>query len=182
MFVEAKAKRIQNKSKTQLLSSETIEKDLKIIAEDVLQIYKTIRDYKNRFYTHFNYNKSVNIYPLLVTLEDWYLFGEDAKNLKVKVRQKLIDAELPIKYLDEMPYTICSIRNYEHLIEIVNILEINTVMKEWFKPEHNGHNFGQFLFSNYSEYYKSLDYYFPDDFENIYPNQIMKKPPISEQF
>jgi len=182
IFVEAKAKRIQNKSKTQLLSNETIEKDLNILAEDILQTYKTIEDYKHGYYKHFKYDESIEIYPLLVTLEDWYLFGEDTKNLRAKVEQKLIDAKLPMGYLDEMPYTICSIRNYEHLIEVITVLEINNVMKEWFKPERNGHNFGQFLFSNYSDHYKSIDHYFPDDFENIYPNQIMKKPSVSEQF
>ncbi|MDA3840569.1 MAG: hypothetical protein PF572_05780 [Patescibacteria group bacterium] len=181
-FVEAKAKRIQNKSKTQLLSNETMEKDLNILAEDILQIYKTIRDYKNGCYKHFKYDKSIIIYPLLVTLEDWYLFGEDVNNLKEKVKQKLITAKLSLNCLDEMPYTTCSIKNYEHLVQVINNIEINVIMNDWFKPEHNGHNFGQFLFSNYSKHFKSLDYFFPNDFENIYPDQVMKKPPIPEQF
>lgn len=174
-FVEAKAKRIQNKSKTQLLSSETMEKDLNILAEDILQIYKTIKDHKNGHYKHFIYNESIIIYPLLVTLEDWYLFGEDVNNLKEMVKQKMINAKLPLIYLDVMPYTICSIKNYEHLIQVINNLEINAVMNDWFKPEHNGHNFGQFLFSNYSGHYKSLDYYFPNDFENIFPRSNYEK-------
>lgn len=174
-FIEAKTKRIQSRAKTQLLSNEAIEKDLNILAVDILQIYKTIKDYKNNSYTHFKFNESITIHPLLVTLEGWYLFREDLNTLKEKVKEEMIKAELPLNYLDEMPYTICSIKNYENLLQVINILDIETVMENWHKPEYIGHSFESFLHNNYSNFCKSLVDYFPNDFENIYSNLNLKQ-------
>ena len=47
VFVEAKAKRMRARSKSQLLSDESIDKDLDILADDIVQAYATIIDYKN---------------------------------------------------------------------------------------------------------------------------------------
>ena len=172
-FVEAKAKRMQRKSKSQLLSDEAINKDLDILADDIVQAYTTISDYQKGLYPHLSYKPVVKIYPLLVTLEDWFLFGTDAENLEKKVTDKLKDKDLPATYLTEMPYTVCSIQDFEIVVQLLNSLTITELMNNWFAPEKKGHNFGQFILTNYAGRYKSIDDFFPGDFESIYPNSLM---------
>ncbi|MFA6145932.1 MAG: hypothetical protein WC697_01190 [Patescibacteria group bacterium] len=168
IFLEAKAKRMIARSKSQLLSNEAIEKDLDILADDIVKVYATIYDYKMSRYLHFPYQPSIKVYPLIVTMEDWFLFGEDSKKLSEKVECKLQNRGLDINYLTEIPYTVCSATNYEYFIQILNNHTINEVMNKWFTPDKKDHNFGQFLLSNYNEGYKEIDYFFPNDFEKIY--------------
>ncbi len=174
LFVEAKAKRMQMKSKSQLLSDDAMDKDLEILADDIVQVYATISDYKNGSYAHFQYDLGRRIYPLLVTLEDWFLIGPDADNLEKKVEVELKVRNLPVDYLKEMPYAICCARDFEHLVQILNTHSISEVMSIWFVPEKRGHNFGQFLLTNYRGKYESMDKFFHDDFEKIYPASVMK--------
>jgi len=53
-FVEAKAKRLQVRSKSQLISKDAIEKDLEILADDIVQVYKTTYDYEKNLYPQFS--------------------------------------------------------------------------------------------------------------------------------
>jgi hypothetical protein len=167
IFVEAKTKRMRARSKSQLLSDEAIDKDLDILADNIIQAYATIEDYKNGKYSHFPYQSSLKVYPLIVTMEDWFLLGEDSKTLVKKVRCKIQSKGLSIKYIDEMPYTICSAPNFEHFLQIMNSHQIIDVMRNWFTPEKEGHNFGQFLLTSYPVD-KTLTDFFPGDFGNIY--------------
>ncbi len=66
-FVEAKAKRLQSRSKSQLVSEQAIEKDLQIMAKNIVQVYATISDYKNNLYTNLSYKK-IFMYFLLSSL------------------------------------------------------------------------------------------------------------------
>lgn len=172
-FVEAKAKRLQAKSKSQLLSEDAINKDLEILAEDVAQVYATIHDHKNGHYKHFRYNESVKIYPLVVTLEDWFLMGDNVKSLEERVKEKLKEKDIPLIYIDDIPYTVCSTKNYEQLVQVLNKNKITEIMSKWMPFINEGHNFGNFLIKNYGEGCKYIDDFFPGDFEKIYPEKVM---------
>jgi hypothetical protein len=169
VFVEAKAKRMQVRSKSQILRNEAMEQDLDILAGDIAQVYATIEDYRNGHYPHFPYQQATNIYPLVVTLENWFLFGEDAKRLREKVKQKMEDKNLPYSFTEEMPYIVCSASNYECFVQVLNFHTINEVMSAWFTPDKEDYNFGQFLSTTYHQEYKTINDFFPGDFHKIYP-------------
>ncbi|MCL5795652.1 MAG: hypothetical protein M1338_04855 [Patescibacteria group bacterium] len=169
LFIEAKTKRLSVKSKSEFISDETLDKDLDILAMDIAQTYSTINDYLKGSYLHLSYSKDIKIYPLIVTLEDWFLFGEDAKNLRAKVIKKLLEKGIPENYLKEMPYSVCSSLYFEYLIQIINNHSISQIMDLWFTPDKIDNNFGQFLTTQYRGEYKNIDEYFPGDFEKIYP-------------
>ncbi len=173
IFVEAKAKRMQMKSKSQLLSDDAVNKDLEILADDIVQAYATINDYEKGLYTHFPHKPEIKVYPLIVTLEDWFLFGPDVDNLQKKVEAKLKSRNLPIDYLKEMPFAVCSAQDFERLTQILNSHTIQEVTSSWFVPNKKGHHFGQFLITNYRGKYKGMDSFFPGDFERIYPPSVM---------
>ncbi|MFZ2523404.1 MAG: hypothetical protein WAW92_03400, partial [Minisyncoccia bacterium] len=168
-FVEAKAKRMQALSKSQLISDDAMDKDLEILADDIIQVYLTILDYKNNYYSNFPYKKENRIYPLLVTLEDWFLIGNDSDNLTKKVTRKLEESGLPSNTITDMPFIVCSTYNYEQLIQVLNKYDIKEITNNWFVPDKKGHNFGQFIRNTYKEGIKYIDDFFPGDFEKIYP-------------
>ncbi|MFM1757149.1 MAG: hypothetical protein RL621_2142 [Bacteroidota bacterium] len=169
-FVEAKAKRMQINSKTQLIKNESMDKDLNILADDIFQIYQTMKDYLDGMYTNIDAGE-YKIYPLLVTLEDWYLIGEDLLELKERVKRKLIENSLSEDFLVKFPFSICSTRNYELLLQLIDNNDISKVMDEWHVPERNGHDFGNFIVTHKNLKYRPLVYFFPEEFESIYPKR-----------
>lgn len=168
LFIEVKTKRLLSKSKSQLASNDAINEDLNVLAEDISKTYCTIQDYKNGFYKHFPYKKDYNIYPIIVTLEDLFLMGENLENLKNKVIEKLKEKEIPVEYINEIPYSLCSSKFYEYLLQTLNHNKISEIMKDWHVPERNGHDFGNFVVTNYGKGCKNLSKFFPDDFKKIY--------------
>lgn len=167
LFVEAKTKRMRARSKSQLLSDDAMDRDLDILADDVVQAYATIEDYKKGKYSHFPYSDSTRVYPLIVTMEDWFLLGEDCKALSEKVKHKIQGIGIPIKCTEKTPFTICSARDFEHFLQVLNSQGITEVMTNWFTPDKAGNNFGQFLVTYYPVG-KRLTDFFPGDFEKIY--------------
>ncbi len=101
-------------------------------------------------------------------MEDWFLFGEDSFYLKDLVVAQLNKRGFLKEYIIDMPYIVCSTRNFEQLLQVSNNHEIIDIMDNWKLPENNGHNFGQFLYTNYGSEFKSINEYFPDDFKDIY--------------
>lgn len=167
-FVEAKAKRMKSKSKSELLSENAIKSDLKILAQDIGQVYGTLDDYLKGRYTHFSFKKDFKIFPFLVTLEEWFIMGKDSENLLEMVKNEMFKRNLPEKYLVEFPYTVCSASDFEILIQILNTKPINDIMSKWISLSKQGHNFGNFLRTEYNGQYKTICDYFPEDFDKIY--------------
>lgn len=172
LFVEAKAKRMQMRSKSQLITDEAMERDLDILASDVVQVYATISDYRQGYYTHLPYDADLKIYPIVITLEEWFLMGEDLRNLRAKVENKLAAKGLPLTFIKEMPFIISSAEGYELLIQILNVHTIEEVMANWFTPDKDGHNFGQHLRTGYKHDYVSLVELFPEDFKLMHPEEL----------
>jgi hypothetical protein len=64
-------------------------------------------------------------YPVVVTLEDWYFFGlELPKRLEAAVKDVMAIAGLPLDWLEEMPYSIISIDEFETVAGVVNAVGI----------------------------------------------------------
>lgn len=169
LFVEAKAKRMQVRSKSQLVSNEAIERDISKLATDVVQAYKTISDYRENQYAHFPRRNGVAIYPFVVTLENWYLLGEDLKRLKTAVQHGLERVNLPISFVEEMPFTVCSSDTFEYFVQIIHKHGIQTVMDKWHRPELEGHEFGQHIRTTYTGEFSQLTEFFPREAKMIFP-------------
>lgn len=172
IFVEAKAKRMKSKAKSELLSEEIINKELRILSQDIGQVYATIHDYLLGKYVHFPNNKKLKISPLLITLEDWFMMGDDSVTLMDMVKQELGKRNLPETYVNEMPYTVCSAEDFEILVQVLNTNSIEEIMSKWNPLNKQGHNFGNFLRTEFKGTYKSIEDYFPEDFDKIYKNLL----------
>lgn len=131
LLIECKTKRLAMGAKVCLVSTEDLEKELDKMASFVVQLYKTIVDYKNNKYKTAKYTKGKNIYPLVVTLENWFIFGNElVPILDKKIIEQLKANSLSENYIKEMPYSVCSVRELEELIQIVNQVGIKNVVGE----------------------------------------------------
>ena len=170
LFVECKTKRLILQAKIELANASVIQAELEKMSQFILQIYKTIDDYRNNYYPSFKFDKNTQIYPLIVTLEDWYLFGDKLiVDLKSLVEQKVQDASLPLSYLDDMPYSICSIEEFEDLMQIVQLHGLQSVMKDKvFDKEKKRWNLKTYLATCFGDEMKSLEYLFEEDYKTLF--------------
>jgi hypothetical protein len=76
------------------------------------------------------------IYPLIVTLEEWYIFGHklDAE-IDSRIRIEFHAQGLDENLLQTHPLTICSIGEFERLVALAAMKGIRTVMTEKTNPK-----------------------------------------------
>jgi len=88
--------------------------DIRKLAGAVVQVYKAIRDYRAGSYPHLPYVEARRIYPVVLTLEDWYCCGLYLPTLLDEaVRAVMQAAGLPLDWLEAMPYAVISIDEFE---------------------------------------------------------------------
>ncbi|MEJ1965237.1 MAG: hypothetical protein WDO56_28365 [Gammaproteobacteria bacterium] len=128
LFVECKTKRLPFAAKVALASKEVLEEELGKLAKAVVQVYKTLADANAGLYPHWKPSK-LPVFPLVVTLEDWYAFGDEfISGIDGFVRAGLVDESLDPKIMETLPYTICSIDDFECVIQVVVGVGIKPVM------------------------------------------------------
>lgn len=167
LFVECKTKRLTLTAKTELLSMETLDGDLQKLADFIVQVYKSVRDYRDEQYLHFPFRSGKPLYPLVVTLEEWHTFGPLIQGaLDAKVTSNLQSEQLPAEWLTEMPYLYCSVADFELLMQIIARRSIDAVLRakgtdaeyrRWEMGSYLNHNFpvevkeARVLFREFSE-------------------------------
>lgn len=106
LFIECKTKRVKQAAKM-AFDRDSVQEQFEVLAKAIVQLYKNIADAKQGI-TQWVPN-SRPIYPLVVTLEDWYLFGcPVAAMLRELVLEKLQTQGMDTAMLDSMPYTVVS--------------------------------------------------------------------------
>lgn len=129
LFIECKTKRLTLNAKVELESNLALDNQLEKIADFVIQTYKTIIEYTKGKYPNLKYDQSKNIYPLIVTLEDWYIFGNDIPKINKKIEEKLLKQKLPQDLMIKYPYSVCSAETFETFSQIIKQVGINKVME-----------------------------------------------------
>ncbi|SFH89994.1 hypothetical protein [Albimonas pacifica] len=114
LFIECKTKRMTWASKAEIADLSALQKDLDTLAAAVVQVYKTIVDYRAGSYPQLPFMEGRQVFPMVVTLEDWYLFGSEMPaRLNALVRTRMSEANLSEAWLHEMPYAILSVDELE---------------------------------------------------------------------
>ena len=174
VFIECKGKRMTLPSKTQLVVGNALEKDMQKMADFIVQAYKSIRDYRNDEYHHYKNNKQRTVYPLIVTLEDWHLFG-DSPLLKEAIEKKMSVEGVPLRWLKELPYTVCSASEFEKLVQIIQHEGIEaTIGKKAKDPKRSRWELDVFLSSEYPEKHKNTKALFLEEYDSIFPERVRK--------
>lgn len=114
LFVECKTMRLTWASKSGMSDLSAMAQDIRKLAGAVVQVYKAIRDYRAGSYPHLPYVEARRIYPVVLTLEDWYCCGLYLPTLLDEaVRAVMQAAGLPLDWLEAMPYAVISIDEFE---------------------------------------------------------------------
>jgi hypothetical protein len=130
MFVECKSKRLSWGSKASLTDLQPLEADIDNMAAAIVQVYKTIADYRADAYPHFSPAKDRRIFPTVVTLENWRMFGPVMMNkLGEAVTLRLASEELGAELLQEMPYSVWGIEDLEVGLQIMHSNGISAFME-----------------------------------------------------
>lgn len=120
LFIETKTKKLRLKAKVEITTPKTLIEELDKMAEFVTQAYKTIRDYRNNHYPDYKFDPKKEIYPIILTLENWYIFGDQLEDaLNDKIREKFTKENLDHSWLEKMPYSTCSVEEFEVMIQII---------------------------------------------------------------
>lgn len=123
VFLECKAKRMTQPAKS-AVDPKIIGQQVDFLVRAVVQLYKNIADALGG-HTHWPRNERP-IYPVVVTLEDWLLFGTAADLLIEGVIAKMEEANLDLTWLDSMPYTVASCAEFETVSQTIAEVGIHT--------------------------------------------------------
>lgn len=135
LFIECKTKRLRHDAKVALSDLAPLQAELNKLADFAVQIYKTLADAIAGLYQHWKPTGRL-IYPIVVTLEEWYIFGHqlDAEidsRLRSAFQSNALDEALLARY----PLTICSVSDFERLVGLVAMKDIKTVMDATVDPQ-----------------------------------------------
>jgi hypothetical protein len=130
LFVECKAKRLRADAKVALGDLTALRQELEKLAEFAVQIYRTLADALDGKYPHWTPSERP-IFPLVVTLEDWYVFGHAiAAEIDAHLRSAFRDNGLNEGMLERFPLRICSVAEFEQLVSIIASKDVHSVMNE----------------------------------------------------
>lgn len=165
LFIECKARRISLPAKIELRDSSIILKELDKMAKIILQIYKAIDDYCNNLYPSFKYEEERKIYPIILTMENWFLFGDKRSDILDKmIIKEFNNIYLPIDYLKKMPYSICSVEDFEGMMQVMQTTYIKKFMdRKVFDKEKIEWLFRPFMSNEFTEESRKIKFLFEDE-------------------
>jgi hypothetical protein len=130
LFLECKAKRLSWDAKAALSNLKPLEADIDSMASAVVQVYKTLTDHLANAYPRFPAKEGRKIFPAIVTLENWRMFGPIMMNkLTEAVTSKLNSAGLSPDIVEKMPYSVWAIEELEVGLQIMAANGIGSFME-----------------------------------------------------
>jgi hypothetical protein len=131
LFIESKAKRLRLQARTDIRSTAALDSELDKLAGFVAQVYRTIDDYREGRYPQLPFQPAKPVFPLVVTLEEWFSFGPRITDeLSSRVVARVAGDGLRPEYVTEMPYATCSMQDFEALVQILDERPVHEVMSK----------------------------------------------------
>lgn len=129
LFTEVKTKRIRWEAHERLSSDDVLQEELAKMASFVVQLYATLADFKEGRYPDEFGVAPETIYPIIVTLEDWHMFGDPVwKSFPTMIEEKFSAVGLNPQLLEQHPYIISSVDEFEELAQRVAHEGIDSVL------------------------------------------------------
>jgi hypothetical protein len=172
LFIECKTMRLTWNSKAGLTDLSAIDQDIRKLAGAIVQVYKTIRDYKANHYPQLSFVATRRIFPMVVTMEDWFFFGDwFPARLDQAVRSAFVNAELPAAWIDEMPYSVISLHDFEKSCGVINTTGISPFISDKLADaDLKRWAFGAYCNHKYRNIVSALPLLFRDDFDQLFAN------------
>lgn len=169
LFIECKTKRIKAAAKFGLLDRTELDQELSKLADFIVQAYKSINDYNQGLYPHLPYSSQRKVYPVILTLEDWFVFMDPLLDkVDERVKERFAELKLPTQWLIDTPYQICSISTFERLVQIIQMSGIHEFMKRRLKePDKQKWDLGPFISQEFPEESKKVKFMFDKEFKEL---------------
>lgn len=168
LFIECKTKRMTHEAKIQLGHHDSLASELDKMAAMIVQLYKAIKDYREGRYPNHAFDPSRKIYPMVVTLEDWFLMGPTVfKHLDEEVRKRMDKERVPLDFLSEMPFTVCSMNEFEQAVQVMDHAGISTIMGSKIQLETRDWTLSAYLRDKCQQYSGCTQFLFKDEFNAI---------------
>jgi len=171
LLIECKTKRLRYGSKISLTSTEALDEDFDKMATFVLQAYKSRADCVDCRYNHWKPTEH-EIFPVIVTLEDWYAFGDRiiSQELDKRISSGLRAAGINPSIIEQAPYTVCSVGDLERAIQIMYRVGINKFMQGKTTGEKRLWTLDSFMRDEFpTEFRRLRENLFADDYKKIHP-------------
>jgi hypothetical protein len=125
MLLECKAVRATVQAKEALTDLAALEQNFEKLSESLVQVYQRIIEYKQGLWPQLPYSKDKILFPIVVTLEDWFLLGPRITQLlDDKVRAGLRKESIDPAVTEEAPYAVISINDLERLVQVIAVAGI----------------------------------------------------------
>lgn len=171
IFIECKTKRMTIDAKF-IVTKEALNKDLQTLANTIVQNYKNINDALSGK-TAWQPNQSV-IYPLILTLEDWFIFAPMIiDKINKLVIEGLQENNIPPNVLQSMPYTIASIEEFEFAAQVINEVGIQNFLQAKTTENYKTWSLLSFASTKFKEHFEKVPkYLFEEDWKKMTPDAI----------
>lgn len=142
IFVECKTARIPLSAQVAVLVDD-VWQGMGRLADAIVQNYANIEDARNGR-TQWR-DRSLPVYSMVVTLEDWNLFSPTATQaLRDSVKRKLSEKRLNASMIESYPYVVVSVRELPDLMHVAADVGIDTIL-----GEKSSENYSQYMVSPY---------------------------------
>jgi hypothetical protein len=156
VFIEAKTKRLTLVSRMRP-DTATLGKDLLILAKAVVQHYRNIiraLEGKSRWI-----NDGQPVHPLVLTLEDLFIITPTfSRLLHAHIVQLLDESGVSQSILDDMPYTIASVSEFEATSQILSQVGIRPVFSKKTDVVHRSWSLLPFVSHTFPTEMKNVDW------------------------
>lgn len=171
LLIECKAKRLKILAKVDPYG-DVLKEELTTMAGFVIQTYKNLNDISDVDNADFQ----LNYYPLILTLEDWYLFSPNIVEMLTKEIHIQFDTlGLDKTILDKYPYTILSIDSFEEIANLIARVGINKFFQKKTSEEFNKWDVIGFCNEAYPGWRKQVPKNLFQDDKNLLMEAILQK-------
>lgn len=183
LFVETKTKRLSMAAKTALMSRAEIDAELDVLAKAVVQVYRSYLAYRDGTYSSpaYSYNSRKKHFVAVVTLEEWYLLGDQISQLRDLVTKKLNDLGIDTNLINDAPYVVMSSDDVEHFSYLARtVLMGDTINPYWAGQagEYHGHEFGTYVDKAFKTELNDYSYVYSDEENNLFTVPLKGKQPM----
>tara|TARA_R110002073_G_scaffold224634_1_gene384866 strand:+ start:114 stop:1649 length:1536 start_codon:yes stop_codon:yes gene_type:complete len=129
LFVECKTKRPTWAAKFDIVDHRQYDSDLEKIAREIAKMYVNLNHYLSGDYEHVQPKQGEMVYPLFVTIEDWFLvqIGRGTR-LRLVIDEYLTEREIDSGIVDRYPFEIMDIKTFEMLLSAIDKVGVGRVL------------------------------------------------------
>jgi hypothetical protein len=147
-----------------------LQEDIGVLADAIVQVYERFLEYEAGAFPNLPLVAGRKCYPVVVTLEEWYLFGQRVVGLlREAVETRMRAAGLDLGLLARAPYSVMSCDEFEEAAQVIDRVGLETFFDSKLSdPEMRSWTYGNFLRHHFAKEWKARKLVFRDEAEAMF--------------